>query len=179
MESKFNSERKHSILKARAQKLAELTKEDVEKEDCIEVVEFTLGKERYAIESIYVREVYPLKNLTVLPCVPDFVYGVINVRRKIISLIDLKKVFDLPNQEHTPYSKVVILEKEDMEFAILCDTLIGVTAVPVAKIQTSLPTLTGLKQEFFKGVTTDYLTILDADSLLTSKKLVVNETIEI
>ncbi|MDP3706806.1 MAG: chemotaxis protein CheW, partial [Polaromonas sp.] len=46
----------------------------------IEVVEFLLAHERYAVESSYVREVYPLENLTPLPCTPAFVLGIVNLR---------------------------------------------------------------------------------------------------
>ena len=43
----------------------------------------------------FVREVYPLKDYTPLPCTPPFVLGLVNVRGQIISVIDIKKFFDI------------------------------------------------------------------------------------
>ena len=65
-------------------------------DEWIEVVEFTLAHERYAVASEHVREVYPLEDFTPLPCTPHFVLGIINLRGEILSVIDIKKFFDLP-----------------------------------------------------------------------------------
>lgn len=48
--------------------------------------------------SEYVREIYPLKEFTPIPCTPPFVLGIINVRGQILSVIDIKKFFDLPEK---------------------------------------------------------------------------------
>jgi len=89
---------KRAILKKRAQVLARAPKREDEAGECLEVVEFLLAYEQYGIESSYIREVYPLKDLTPLPCTPPFVLGIINVRGQILSVIDLKKIFDLPQK---------------------------------------------------------------------------------
>jgi purine-binding chemotaxis protein CheW len=71
-------EKIQEILKARACELArEPRRDDAEH---VEIVEFMLANERYGLESCYVREVYPLKDYTPLPCTPSFVLGLINVR---------------------------------------------------------------------------------------------------
>ena len=86
------------ILRERALALAAEPGETQTLADSIEVVEFLLAHERYAVESSYVREVYPLENLTPLPCTPGFVLGIVNLRGEILSVIDLKKFFDLPEK---------------------------------------------------------------------------------
>ena len=88
------SKEKKTILKARAKALALEPEREKRKGEYLEVVEFLLAYETYAIETAYVREVYPLKELTVLPCTPPFVLGIINVRGQILSVIDIKKFFD-------------------------------------------------------------------------------------
>ncbi len=89
-------------------------------------MKFLLTHENYGIESVYVREVHPLKELTPLPCTPSFVLGIINVRGQILSVIDLKKFFDLPAQEPTSLNKVIIFHNNRIEFGILADAVIGV-----------------------------------------------------
>lgn len=169
-------EEKKKILKARAAALAEEPKEKGTGE-YIEIIEFLLAYERYAVESNFVREVYPLKELTPLPNVPPFVLGIINVRGQILSVIDIKKFFDLPEKGLTDLNRVIILHDKTMEFGILADSIIGVRAIGIDEIQPSLPTLTGIREEYLRGVTKETVVILDAGRLLSDRKIVVHEEV--
>lgn len=168
------TDKERTILKARARALAREGKDKEAPEESIEVVEFLLAYERYGIESSYVREVYPLKELTPLPCTPPFVLGIINVRGRIVSVIDIKKFFDLPEKGLTDLNKVIIIHNDAMEFGILADVVLGVRSVLVKEIQPSLPTLIGVREEYLKGVTPDRLVILDAGKLLADKGIIVH-----
>ncbi len=163
-----------SILKARAQALAQAP-EQAEETECLEVVTFMLAYETYGIETAWVREVYPLKDLTPLPCTPSFVAGIVNVRGQVISVIDIKKFFDLPEKGLTDLNKVIILSYGVMEFGILADAVVDVRNIPLGKIQSGLPTLTGIREEYLRGVTAERLVILDAVKLLTDGNIIVHE----
>ena len=143
----------------------------------IEVVEFLLAHERYAVESSYVREVHPLENLTPLPCTPAFVLGIVNLRGEIVSVIDLRKFFDLAQTGLPDLNKVVVLEAADMVFGILADVILGVRRIALADIQTSLPTLTGIREKYLKGITAERTVVLDAAKLLADEDIVVKEEI--
>ncbi|MCI0527983.1 MAG: chemotaxis protein CheW [Nitrospira sp.] len=171
-------EEKKKILRARAKALAQEPKGKEDAEESMEIVEFLLAYENYAIESIYIREVYPLKELTPLPCTPPFVLGIINVRGQVLSVLDIKKFFDLPEKGLTDLNKVIIIHNETMEFGILADVILGVQWIPLKEIQSSLPTLTGVREEYLKGVTKERLVILDAEKLLSDKGIVVHEEVE-
>jgi purine-binding chemotaxis protein CheW len=167
-------EEEKKVLRQRALALAkEPEKED--REEGMEIVEFLLARERYGIEASYVREVYPLNDLTPVPCVPPFVLGIINVRGQIISVIDIKKFFDLPEKGLGDLNKVIIIESDAMEFGILADEIVGMGKLRQEELQASLPTLTGIREEYLKGIATDRTVILDAAKLLADRKLVVNE----
>jgi len=168
---------KKKILKARAKALAQESKGKETAEIYIEVVEFLLAYEKYGIESSYVREIYPLKELTPMPCTPPFVLGVINVRGQILSVIDIKKFFDLPEKGLTDLNKVIILQSDRMEFGILADVVLGVRNVLLSELQPSLPTLTGIREDYLKGVTGEQVVILDAEKLLSDKKITVHEEV--
>lgn len=172
-----SGEEKTKILKKRAKKLAASVKTEEVKEENLEVVEFLLSQERYGLESQYIREVYPLENFTPIPCTPAFVLGVINVRGQILSIIDMGRFFDLPQKGITDLNKVIILRSDDMEFGILADEISGVRMIAVSEIQQSLPTLTGIRAEYLKGVTNDRVTILDANKILTDKNLIVYQEV--
>ena len=165
------------ILKARAQALAREPKSAQEPEDAIEVIEFVLAHEKYAVESSYVREIYPLKELTPLPCTPPYVLGIVNVRGQILSVVDIKKFFDLPGKGLTDLDKVIILQSDAMEFGILADLILGTRNIVLRELQPSLPTLTGIREEYLKGVTADQIVILDGGKLLSDTKIVVHEEI--
>ena len=123
---KAGEEGKKQLLKARARKLARDNAKEKPAGESIEVVEFLLAYETYGIESSYVREICPLKELTPVPCTPPFVLGIINVRGQIISVIDMKIFFDLPEHGLTDLNKVIIVHDEKMEFGILADSILGV-----------------------------------------------------
>ena len=165
------------ILRERALALAAEPGETQTLAESIEVVEFLLAHERYAVESAYVREVYPLENLTPLPCTPGFVLGIVNLRGEILSVIDLKKFFDLPEKGLTDLNKVIVLQSGNMLFGILADVIAGVRRIPVSDIQPSLPTLTGVREEYLKGVTPGRTVILDAEKLLTDESIIVQEQV--
>ena len=141
----------------------------------IEVVEFLLAHERYAVDSAYVREVYPLENLTPLPGTPAFVLGIVNLRGEIVSVIDLRKFFDLAQTGLPDLNKVIVLESGNMMFGILADAILGVHHIALAEIQPSLPTLTGIREKYLKGITPERTVVLDAGKLLADEEIVVRE----
>ncbi len=167
-------EERKRILKKRADLLARESPGG-RSEDTIEVVEFMLADERYGIESNYVREVYPLKAYTPLPCTPPFVLGLVNVRGRIISVIDIKKFFELPEKGITDLNKVIILHNYNMEFGILADLILGVRGIDIKGIQPSLPTLTGIREGYLRGIAADRLVLLDPEKLLSDNRIVVHE----
>jgi purine-binding chemotaxis protein CheW len=143
-------------------------------------VEFMLAYERYAVESLYVREVCPLENLTPLPCTPAFVLGIVNIRGEILSVIDLKKFFTLPEKGLTDLNKIIVLQAGNMVFGILADAISGMRRIPLSGLQLSLPTFSGIRETYLKGVMSlERMVILDAGKLLTDEKIIVQEQVEI
>jgi purine-binding chemotaxis protein CheW len=170
--------KKTKILKNRAKELSEELKDETIFENEIEVVEFVLAWEKYGIESSFVREVYPMKEFTPVPHTPNFVMGIVNVRGQIISIIDIKKFFELPEKGLTDLNRVIIVEYNGIEVGILADLIAGVKNIPIDKIQPSLPTLTEIRSRYLKGITQEKVVILDIVKLLSDPKLIVQNEIE-
>ncbi len=169
-------EEEKKILRARAGVLATEPEKKTAGEE-IEIVEFLLAYEKYGVDISYVREVYPLNDLTPVPCTPPFILGIINVRGQVMSVIDLKKFFDLPEKGLGDLNKVIILRSDAMEFGILADAVLGVSSVLVSEMQPSLPTLTGIREEYLRGIAKDRTVILDAEKILSDKNIVVKEEV--
>jgi purine-binding chemotaxis protein CheW len=173
------NEEKKKVLKMRAIVLAVEPMENARRQEQIEIVEFLLAYERYAVESSFVREVYPLKELTPLPGAPPFVLGIINVRGRIVSVIDLKRFFDLPEKGLTDLNRVIIVSDGKMEFGLLADAVPGVRRIPLTEIQPPLPALTRTRLAYLKGVTSQRLVVLDGARILADSMIVVNEEVKI
>ena len=166
------------ILRERARLLAQPPERARAAETLLEALEFRLSQERYAIETRFVREVYPLKDLTPIPCTPPFVLGVVNVRGRITPVIDMKKFFDLPHEGLTDLHRVILVHGNDIELGLLADAIVGVKSIPTDSLQASLPTLTGIRAEYLKGVTAERLVVLDIERVLVDPKIIVHEEVE-
>ncbi|QDQ26573.1 purine-binding chemotaxis protein CheW [Chitinimonas arctica] len=166
-----------AVLQARARALAQVPAAEGVEGEQMELVEFRLAHEHYGLETRLVREVYPLRELGLLPCVPPFVLGIINLRGQIVSVIDLKRFFGLPLQGLPDMNKVILLEDGAMRFGLLADQIIGVRSVALADLQPSLPTLNGVRAEYLRGVAPDRLVVLDALKLIHDPALLVDEEV--
>jgi purine-binding chemotaxis protein CheW len=124
------SQETRRILKARARALARPPQGEATAAEHIEIIEFALAYESYGIQSSFVREVYPLTDLR--PCLAPRVRSRHRERaRKIVSVIDIKKFFDLPEKGLTDLNKVIVLHAGAMTFGILADQIVGVRTVAV------------------------------------------------
>jgi purine-binding chemotaxis protein CheW len=164
------------ILETRAREAARpsVTPDDAER---LEVLAFSLASESYCVETCHVREVCPLKDLTSVPCTPDFVAGVMNLRGRIVAVVDLRRFFELPARGLTELNRVIVLTGGSNELGLLADSIDGVRFVPVSDLQEGLPTLTGIRDRFLKGITGQMLAVLDGARLLADAGLKVNEQV--
>jgi purine-binding chemotaxis protein CheW len=165
------------ILRQRAQALARIPPPPTS-DTMLELLQFGLASERYAVECRFVQEVHPLRDLTPLPCTPAFIAGIVNVRGRILPVIDLKKFFGLPERGLTDLHRTIVVRGHDLEVGLLADVIIGIRSVPAESLQPSLPTLTGIRAEYLKGVTEQSLVVLSVDRILLDPKIIVHEEVE-
>ncbi len=138
----------------------------LEEEESLEVLTFSLAGETYAVEIDWVREVCQLRDLTPLPCTPPYVAGVMNLRGRILAVVDLRKLFALPARGLTELNRVIVLAQGESELGLLADSIERVRAVKRSELQDGLPTLQGIREKFLKGVTGQMLAVLDGGRLL-------------
>lgn len=178
MKESLSDQQKKKIFMDRAKDLARENNDETAEGESIGVVEFRLSNEKYAIESRYVREVLPLKELTAVPCTPPYILGIINVRGQILSIIDLRVFFELPREAVTFATKILVLSSNEMELGIVADAVTGARSIQLEQMQAGLPTLTGIREIYLRGVVGDDLVFLDAAKLLADKQILVNEEVE-
>lgn len=174
-EKGLSSGKVQAILERRARALARVHK--VETGDSTQLVVFSLANETYGIPTGYVREVQPLREISPVPCTPDFVVGVINIRGSIYSVVDIRKFLGVPNQEVTDLTKVILVNVAGLEVGILADDISGSMSIPLAEIKPSLATTASTKEEYVQGVTKDMLIVLNMDTLMRDEQIVVHEEV--
>jgi len=167
-----------AILRERARILARPRTAAATAGTTLELLVFRLATEWYAIETRFVQEVQPLRDLTPLPGTPAFIRGIVNVRGHILPVLDLKKFFDLPEQGLTDLHGIIRVRGNDLELGLLADVVVGVRSMAAQSLQPSLPTLTGIRAEYLKGIGEDRLVVLDAARILADPKIIVNDDMD-
>lgn len=168
---------KKQLLQIRAQELSVESIELEDRSDTIDVVEFELAHERYGIESKWVKEVFPLKELTPMPCTPPFILGITSIRGQIIPVMDIKRFFDLPSTSITNLNRLMIIRGDDMQIGILADAIESVRELEKNAIHEKPGARADKRHDYVKGVTKDHLIVLDAKKILTDPDIKVNEEV--
>lgn len=163
-----------SILHARAVALAQ-REELPASVPTIDLLEFRLARDRYAVETQHVSELLPLGDLTPVPCTPNFIAGVVNVRGRITAVIDVQKFFGMPTRGLTDLHHVILVRRGEMELGVLADSIVGARADAREDLQPALPVSAGVPVEYVIGMTPDRVLVLDLARMLADPRMIVNE----
>ena len=162
-----------AILEKRASALAQVA--EIQTGESISLVVFTLADETYGIATEYVHEVQPLRDVTPVPCTPDFIVGVINIRGSIYSVIDIRSFFGAPKREMGEATKVILVTAAGLEVGILADDVKGAASILLSDIKPLLAAHGGAKEEYIQGVTKEMLTILNLEALLRDERIIIHD----
>lgn len=166
-----------AILRARARTLARREPE-ADPGASIELIEFRVARENYALETRHVMEVLPLVDLTPVPCTPPFIRGVVNVRGRITAVVDLRSFFGLPSRGLSDLHHTILVRGAGLEFGLLADVVAGVRVHPRDSLQPAGPALTGVPPEVLLGMTAERLVVLDLERVLADPRLIVHEEVK-
>ena len=125
---------------------------------------FSLGREDYGLEILKVREIIGIMNITAVPQVPEYVKGVINLRGKVIPVIDLRLKFKMPPIEITAETCIIIINLKDVMIGIIIDQVKEVLDIKQDRIEAT--------PNFGANVHTDY--ILGIGKVNDSVKILLN-----
>lgn len=165
---------KQSILRARAAAVAREAPSPPSPDGQIELIEFALGMERYAIRRDFVKEVHPLRDLTPLPGAPSHIAGVVNIRSQVIAVLALKALFGIPDKRAPMARFCLVVDADGARFGIATDGTVGLRVVQKDTIEETLPTLSKVHSEYVSGITQDHIVILDPIRLINSPGILVD-----
>ncbi len=116
------------------------------------LVTFHLGKEEYGVEIGSVQEIIRATDITPVPGAPDHVRGVINLRGKIIPVVDLRKRFGLPDCAVGDAQRTVVVELGQKRIGMLVDRVSQVIKVPAGVVEEIPEEATTLEDKYIQGV---------------------------
>jgi purine-binding chemotaxis protein CheW len=185
-----------------SRRAAQLAKKDdrLGEEKQVELLLLRLGSEVYAIDVHYVYDIRPARKMTRVPRVPSWVSGVVNMRGRIVSAIDLRRYLGLPEGDfheketngpaalkgaaekvHQDQKALVLVEAANMEVVLVVDEVLSVGAFSESRFQSPSGTVRGLNPEYVSsisnrgpGVDTLFV-VLDLSAIITDKRLLIQE----
>ncbi len=120
--------------------------------EVLQLVSFQLGPEEYAIDILGVQEIIRVVEITRVPNAPHYVEGVLNLRGKIIPIINLRRRLGLSSTEHTKDTRIVVVDVAHLLLGFIVDSVEEVLRLPEEFIEPSPSTGRGGADEFHKGV---------------------------
>jgi purine-binding chemotaxis protein CheW len=166
-----------AVFARRAEELAQTPPDDGQNKKALEALVFSLGRESYALPATQVHEVRPLGGLTVLPGTPAFLAGLINVRGRIVPVVDLRPLLGIASENEASLS-VVLVSHRSGDVGLLVTDRPTVRLVQVAALTEPPPgPLAGIDSACVRGITPELLIVLDAERLLADLHLVVQHDI--
>ncbi|SIN76077.1 MULTISPECIES: chemotaxis protein CheW [Halodesulfovibrio] len=143
-------------------------------DELMQLVTFSIGEEEFGVDILKVQEIIRTMEITKVPKAPDFVEGVINLRGKVIPIIDLRRRFGLSSKEHDKHTRIIVIEINNMIVGFVVDSVSEVLRIPAGTVEPPPAVVAGMESEYISGVgklQDRLLILLDLDRLLSNEDL--------
>lgn len=137
--------------------------------ELLQLVTFTIGHEEFGVDILAVQEIIRTMEITKVPKAPHFVEGVINLRGKVIPIIDLRSRFNMSTKKHDKSTRIIVLEINTMIVGFVVDAVSEVLRVPANTVEPPPPVVAGVESEYISGIgklDDRLLILLDLNKLL-------------
>lgn len=148
------------------------------KEEIVQLVSFIVGNEVFGVSILSVQEIIRMANITPIPNAPDFIEGVINLRGKVIPIVDLKKRLNIKTDVERDKEKerILVIEVAERIIGFIVDAVSKVIKIPIESIEPPPDiVVAGVESEYIKGVSklddTTLLIILDFNNIFLKKEI--------
>ncbi len=144
-----------------------------ESDNLLQLVSFKLGEEEFGIDILKVQEIIKMHQLTQMPNSPSFVDGVIDLRGRIIPVVNLRSRLNLPRKENDSHTRIVVVELKSKTVGFIVDEVNEVLRIPVDITEPPPEIMGGLDSEFITSVgklEDRLLILLDLEKILTEQE---------
>jgi len=135
---------------------------------------FAIGKEVFGIEIRYVTEIIGMQPITMLPEVPDYIRGIINLRGKIIPVVDVRSKFKKEPVEYDDRTCIIVVDIKDICAGLIVDHVAEVITIDDENITPPPDNRTGIQNKFISGigkVENDVKLLLDCEKFFNEEKI--------
>lgn len=149
-------------------------KEIKEKSTSIQIVCFKVGKEEYGIDILKVQEILTLPKITTLPKATEFILGVIELRGKILPIIDLSKRFGIETGNVAKATRSIVVNIKNKEVGLAIDSVSHVVKVESDEIELPPAIVKGISGRYIVGIAKvddEFVVILDIDQIFSASEL--------
>lgn len=146
---------------------------EIARQSTHQMVVFSLRDQEYGVDIAQVREIIRHDEVTRVPRAPEFVEGVLNLRGKVIPVVDLRRRFGISSEEESSAERIMVVDVADRTMGVIVDSVVEVLRVPESSMEPPPSLVAGLDAEYLRGVAKlgDRLLIwLDLTRILTSKE---------
>ena len=160
-----NPERAEAIFRQRAAQLATRRVQFGTADNASRVLVFAIGSEKYAIEFDDLVELLPFANCTAVPGAPPELLGVMNIHGEIQSVVDLRRLLDLPDGKASVRGYVLVIRRDEQEVGVRVDHVEKVQPIIAAELAVLREGMTDLPAHYLKGLTPDKVIVLSTEAL--------------
>lgn len=134
--------------------LADNEVSDFENEDSLQgkYLTFHLAKEDYGIEIRHVTEIIGIQKITEVPDMPAYIKGVVNLRGKVIPVMDVRSRFNLPPRAYDPRTCIVVVNINDTTTGLVVDEVSEVVDIPALQVEPAPRAGRGNGQGYIQGM---------------------------
>ncbi len=117
-----------------------------------QLVVFDLNSEAYGVDISAVREIIRMQEITRVPRAPEFIEGVINLRGKVIPVVDLRTRFSMPKGERNGDNRIVVVDVSGQDMGVVVDAVTEVSRVPASSIEPPSTVITSNDSAYLTGI---------------------------
>ena len=139
---------------------------------------FLLGDEGYGLSILKVKEIIGLMPITSVPRTPDYVKGVINLRGKVIPIIDLRLKFDMPSIDYTERTCIIVIEvaatNGTLQLGVVVDSVSEVVNINDGQVEPAHAFTTNVNTDYILGIAKiedDVKILLDIDRIFVQEEI--------
>jgi purine-binding chemotaxis protein CheW len=139
----------------------------------LQLVSFKLREEEFGVNILQVQEIIRMQEITNVPNAPDFVEGVINLRGRVIPIVDLRKRFGLEAKEHSKATRIIVVMIDQVTVGLIVDEVSEVLRIPEDTVEPPPPIVAGIEADYIKGVgklEDRLLILLDLNKILSQEE---------
>ena len=141
-------------------------------EEILQFVTFTLNNEEYAVDILSVQEINRITEITQVPNSEEYVEGVINLRGKVIPIINLRTKFGFEEKPKDDSSRIIIMEINNITNGLIVDAVSEVLRIPSSIIEPAPPMSSDHNSQFISGIAkldNRLIILLDIENLIGGK----------